>query len=369
MRRHWIASISVLALSACFSAATRAQSLLPPMFADWSIAQSSSAGPATLDQAVGDSAPIFREYGFESIESQQYAHGTESLNATLYRMADPTAAYGAFTYLRTPEMRASDAAKFAATSQDRALIVVGNLLLDINAKRIADRPEILKSLAASVQPKADRRPFPTINDHLPSDGLVPGSEHYFLGPIALAKSTGLPSNDWVGFTTGAEAISAKYRKGSEEATLLIIEYPTQQIAAKQFAQVQTVASAASADQPAAAHPKISAKRLAGLISLSFDTQQSRLGASLFDRIIFGHDVTWNEPSFKAKEPGINIMVVGAFVGTGVILLLAVISGLGFAILRVLTKIFFPGKIFDRPEHLEILQLGLTGRRPNTRDIY
>jgi hypothetical protein len=354
---------------ACTAESAGAQSLLPPMFGDWSIAQTSAAAPNTLEQAAGDDAAIFREYGFEAIEHQQYAHGSEALGVTLYRMTDPTAAYGAFTYERTEEMRTIEASKYAAASQNRALVVVGNLLLDVNGAHVGEKVDALKALVGSVQPKADRRPFPTIGQHLPSEGLVEGSERYYLGPLALAKNVGLPANDWEGFGTGAEAISARYRKAEQETMLLVIEYPTQQIAAKQLPQVESVASAASATEPSAARPKISTKRLAGLITLAFDTHRGMLGASLFDKVIFGHDVTWNEPAFKAKEPSINIMVVGAFVGTGVILLLAVISGLGFAILRVMTKVFFPGKVFDRPQHLEILQLGLTGKRPNTRDLY
>lgn len=369
MRRHfyiWICPLTICALAA---GAASAQSLLPPMFGDWSIAQSSASGPSTLELAAGDNAAIFREYGFEAIEHRQYARGAEVLDATLYRMTDPTAAYGAFTFLRTPEMHASDVSKYAAASASRALIVAGNFLLDVQGAHVGERHDMLKSLVSSVQPKADRRPFPTIGEHLPEENLIGGSERYYLGPLGVAKDSGLPANDWEGFGTGAEAISAKYRKGGQEATLMVIEYPTQQIAAKQLPQVQSVAAAASSDTPSAAHPTIIVKRLAGIISLAFDDQRGTFGANLMNGVTYGHDVTWNEPSYKAKEPGINIMVVGAFVGTGVIMLLAVISGLGFAILRVLTKVFFPGKVFDRPQRIEILQLGLTGRRTDTRDIY
>jgi hypothetical protein len=369
VRKLFIEISCALFFAALSSAAAFGQSLLPPMFGDWSIAQSAAAQPATLDQAAGDNAPILREYGFEAIEQQEYAHGSDTISATLYRMTDPTAAYGAFTYLRTPEMRESHVAKYAATTPEHTLVVIGNLLLDIRGARLADRGDALKSLVASVSPKADRRPYPLIADHLPADAIVPGSEKYFLGPIAAAKITGLPATDWAGFNFGAEAIFAKYKKGSQEATLLLIEYPTQQLAAKQLPQVQSVADAASSSAPSPMHPTITTKRTVDIITLAFAPQPGRFADSVLTAVKFGDDVTWNEPSFKAKEPSINIMVVGAFVGTGVILMLAVISGLGFAILRLLAKVFFPGKIFDRPERLEILQLGLTGTRPNTKDLY
>lgn len=373
MKRHFISIGCVLIFAALFVPGASAQSLLPPVFGDWSISQSGAPQPPTLDQAAGDNAAAIREYGFEAIEQQQYAHGNEALTATLYRMSDPTAAYGAFTFLRTPEMRASgvakSAAQFAAIEPARALFVVGNLLIELRGTRLPDRSDAIHSLAASVLPKADRRPYPSIADHLPDVSLVSGSEKYFLGPVAMSKSTGLPSNDWIGFNLGAEAVLAKYKKGSQEASLLVIEFPTQQLAAKQLPQVQSIADSNSAATPGSGHAAITVKRTAGLISLAFSSQPGKFAESILSGVKFGHDVTWNEPSFKAKEPSINIMVVGAFVGTGVILMLAVVSGLGFALLRLVTKIFFPGKVFDRPDRIEILQLGLTGTRPNTKDLY
>jgi hypothetical protein len=33
------------------------------------------------------------------------------------------------------------------------------------------------------------------------------------------------------------------------------------------------------------------------------------------------------------------------------------------------KKFFPGKVFDRPEQMDVLQLGLSSKRINSRDFY
>jgi len=37
--------------------------------------------------------------------------------------------------------------------------------------------------------------------------------------------------------------------------------------------------------------------------------------------------------------------------------------------RVLLKVFFPGKIFDRPGQMDVLQLGLSSKRIDSRDFY
>ncbi|HET9402064.1 MAG TPA: DUF6599 family protein, partial [Candidatus Acidoferrales bacterium] len=151
-------------LVVCNASQSSAQGLLPQGFGDWtaaqptqtSAAQTSPFGPGILD-----------EYGFLSREEKTYAHGAERLDVTLYRMADPTAAYGAFTYLQTPEMHSLGVTKYSAGLNDRAIIVVGNFLLDVNGPRAAARSDEFKLLVGALQPKADRRPFPEIEEHLP----------------------------------------------------------------------------------------------------------------------------------------------------------------------------------------------------------
>jgi hypothetical protein len=48
---------------------------------------------------------------------------------------------------------------------------------------------------------------------------------------------------------------------------------------------------------------------------------------------------------------------------------AVALGVAFGGMRVVSKMFFPGKVFDRPEQMDVLQLGLSGKRIDSRDFY
>ena len=63
------------------------------------------------------------------------------------------------------------------------------------------------------------------------------------------------------------------------------------------------------------------------------------------------------------------MVVGTIEGTGVICLFALIAGLAFGGLRVVVKRSLPGKIFDRAEYVQVLQLGLASKPINAEDFY
>jgi len=44
-------------------------------------------------------------------------------------------------------------------------------------------------------------------------------------------------------------------------------------------------------------------------------------------------------------------------------------GIAFGGLRVIIKRLFPGKVFDRPQDIEVLQLGLSGKKIDPSDMY
>jgi len=44
-------------------------------------------------------------------------------------------------------------------------------------------------------------------------------------------------------------------------------------------------------------------------------------------------------------------------------------GIAFGGVRVVIKRLFPGKVFDRPQDIEVLQLGLSGKKIDASDMY
>lgn len=366
MRR--IVCVCLLAVAALIPVQrASAQSVLPQSFANWSSVPCASER-TTPDLIDASNEPVMQEFGYKSYEQQDYVHGKESLTVTLYRMVDPTAAYGAFTYFRPANMPSSKLTHYSAVSPNRALIVVGDFLLDVTGQRLDHSKESLEALVASLKSKADPRPYPSIADHLPPNGMIPGSEHYALGPLALQKFLPVGSGDWIGFSTGAEAVLARYRKGGQEVTIVIAEYPTQQIAGKHWDAMTPIIH----PNPPAAETEnrvVGSLRRGDLIALAFASRAGEFPDGLLKDITFGHNVTSNEGKFKATEKSMPVYIVGAFVGAGAIMLLAIVSGLGFAIVRIVVKKFYPGKVFDRRKDMEVIQLGLSDRPVNMKDFY
>jgi len=364
-----IVFVCLLAVAALipFQRASAQSSALPDGFGEWTkVPGLTFEIPPLLDSAAN--AQLMQEFGFKSSEQAGYAHGKDKLGVALYQMVDPTAAYGAFTYFRPENMPSSKVTQYAAVSPDRALIVVGNFLLDVTGQRLDHSTEALQALVASVKPKADPRPYPNIGDHLPIKGMIPGSEHYALGPLALQKFLPVGSGDWIGFSQGAEAVLARYHKGGQEVTVVIAEYPTQQIAGKRWDAMTPIVHP-NPPTPENANRVVGSLRRGDLIALAVAPRAGEFPDGLLRDITFGHNVTSNEGKFKATEKSMPVYIVGAFVGAGAIMLLAIVSGLGFAIVRIVVKKFYPGKVFDRRKDMEVIQLGLSDRPVNMKDFY
>lgn len=380
--------VSALVLGALLSVPLAAQGLLPGSVGTWVSSGAGTQVPAQqIEQLANDRANILREYGITSGERREYADGNDKATVTLYRMVDPSAAFGAFTFFREPDMALPGpvtSASYAAGNRGHALLVVGNLLMDVvSAKREMIGAD-LNTLAQNVAAQADRRPYPPIAGFLPKAGIIPGSERYLLGPLALAQvfPAGAPiRTDWAGFGSSAEAIVGRYRlpgKASNqssgrahpaEALLLLILYPTQQLAADRY-DALTKSFALNVDPgQEAGRPAVFGTRSSALIALLSGAESRETAAELLDQVHYSSDVTWNEPTHDITDPTISTIVVGAIVDTGAIMLLVVAASIGFGGFRLLAKLIAPGKIFDRNAEVEILQLGINSKPVDVKDFY
>lgn len=366
MRKYvWV----VILLGLGLPAGLYAQSL-PMQFAKWTATgPSSRIGAPAVEQLAGNDAVILREDGLVDAERRSYEGEGRSLNVTLYRMRDTSGAYAAFTTLRSTDMTATDLAPYSAINRNRALFLIGQKLMDVAAVEGATLGD-LRVLVSDAGASADRSPYPTLGSYLPAKGKIPNSEKYVLGLAGFQSAIGRTAansptgGDWLGFGPGVEAALGRYRSASGESVLLLVEYPTPQVAAEKLKQVEKQFAKGDGEESA-----VVAKRKGSLLSMVLGAKNPASANELLDTIPYETQVTWNEPTYQFKEPSLSVMIVEAFVGTGIILMFAVIAGLGFGGVRLLTKYVLPGKVFDRQEHVEILQLGISSKPIEGRDFY
>jgi len=354
----------------------RAQQILPHSLGRWTATINPdepfppSAGSPPLPGPPAQ--PVLAEYGWSATESVVYASdaasASEAMRATVFQMKDPSGAYGLYSFLRAPDMTRTDFTEHSSMSRDRALILVGNLVLDIGGPELARLDFPIKSLVAAVTAHAQDGPLPTLWQHLPQQGLVERSDHYVLGPQALNQL--FPGNlgDSLGFSKGAEAELARYKLTGHEVLLLIADFPTPGFAAEQLVELGKQFNV-NDSKPKGSSPPLFARRNLTLLAIVSGAPTQAEADLLLNRVQSGTQLTWDEPTFQFKEPSIEMMVVGAILGTGIICGFALVAGLAFGGFRLFIKRMLPGRIFDRGTQLQVLQLGLASKPINAEDFY
>jgi hypothetical protein len=356
------------------SSVTAQTAALPNSFAGWSGTVKSGVTPSQLfnfdDGTVDTRKPALEEYGVTGAEGCAYLRGSQKLLVTLYRMKDPSGAYGDFTFLRKETAHAEllKLGDNAVISDSRALIQYGNFVLDVRGNDVRAAAADLSALVAALAPRADHGPLPNLPQRLPANGRVEHTDLYVLGPKVLADSLPALPTDWLGFSDDAEAELARYRLHGDEFTLLLVDYPTPQVASRKLTELQQQYNV-NAATPKDGLPPMFAKRSLTTLAIAIGPRTKAEADTLLDQIHTDAEVTWNEPTFSVTEPSMIAMLVGTFIGTGVICVFAMISSLAFGGARLLIKRALPGRVFDRSSEVQILQLGLSSKPINAEDFY
>jgi hypothetical protein len=342
--------------------------------------QNSSGQQSVLPDALGawrigscvdlpEHPELSQEAGMREFRACEFSSGKQKAGIWAGRYRDPSSAYEVYTSLLRPTMQPSTVGRFTAVDDKGLLILVGNIVAEVDQPRKVSTKD-LQELAAVLAARTDKTPLPPIREYLPKDDLVNATQRYALGPAALrvaAESVGKPEiaglTSAVGFAQGAEAMLARYHHGREAGVLLLIDYPTPQLAELHMRHLETAVS----DEAKTAGSVI--ERKGSLLSVVIAPSSPAYAESLRSAVNYETQVTWNEPSATATDPPWAVVLYRIFVGTGVFMVMAVAFGVAFGGFRIFIKRLLPGKVFDRPEQMEVLQLGLSGNKVDTRDLY
>ncbi len=355
-----------------------AQGILPATAANWQSHTAATEIPAAnVQQVAGAASAALQEYRVESAETRSYEHAGASFTATVFEFANPSEAYGAYSYLRTPDMPPADLTEHSSMSKSRALALTGNLVVEFTGSDVRRAENAMVLLVADASGHAKFGIYPPLPQRLPRKYFIPRSDHYVVGPVALDQFLPLGEGDWVGFSKGAEAELARYRLGGRDATLLIADYPTPQIAQTRMNDFQTELGALNvgaekvgrASDGANGAAPLYVRRDGTMIALVSGAPSEKTASSLLGQVHAQFDLTWNQLVLKKNQPTMATIVVGTIVGAGEICAFTLLGGVIFAGLRLLIKRMWPGQVFDRAGSMEILELGLSARPIRTNDLY
>jgi hypothetical protein len=356
MPRHFlfVCGTALLSASSLFAQADP----LPKQFRDWKLTGCAPRPHYTFGQETGE-----REYS-----SCQYKSGDQVVGIWVGRYHDPSSAFEVYTSVLRAGMVPTSLGQVSAFDKDGVLILEGSLVLASTANISR---EDLGALVKAVEASSEMAPLPPIRTYLPRAGRVLGSERYALGPEAmLAALNGSGQSEVTaianaaGFSAGAEAMLARYASsGKDGGVLLLLEYPTPQLAEQHIHHLDELLTARAKQAGTVI------ERKGSLLSVVLTPSSAEYAKSLREAVDYETQVTWNEASQTATDPPITSIMVKIFIGTGVFMVAAVVLGIAFGGVRVVTKRLFPGKVFDRQNQMEVLQLGLSGKRIDPSDFY
>jgi len=320
-----------------------------------------SADPTAADPA---NPVVLKEYGFQRFEKAEYTRDDgRKLAVKAAVFDDASGAYGAFTYYQTPVMLDEKIGTQAGSLTNRVLFFQGNVLVDalfdkVNAMSAAELRELAGMLP---KPAGSAGNLPSLRNYLPTREYQKNTAKYILGPAALSRMGAPLPASMVNFTLGAEVALAKYSVTAGDATLMLIEYPTPQIAIERLKQIDA-AHQVAAPQPGTA-PIVDVgpffdKRTGPIIVVAAGPLSQGEARAMLGSVSYEADVTWNENTYLTKRNNLANLLFNVIILCGIVIGLALVAGVGFGGVRILAKRLFPGRVFDRPEETEIISLHL-----------
>ena len=289
--------------------------ILPQAFGGWNLtkAAQTSSNPEVADPT---NAGVLKEYGFTDFEGATYTRDDgRKLKIKAARFQDASGAYGAFTFYKMPQMLNEDRGSRLVIERTRALLswkYSGGRCVSTALGHVGCG--ITGVVGRSAYPRRFDRQFAGTSGVLPKQAYIRNTAKYIVGPLALeADGSPLPSN-YVNFDKGAEVVLGGYDLSGAQATLVLVSYPTPQIAISQLKQIDPRNSRTNwidRDRETYRPDSGSGQR----------SNLRRRCQILVSDVNYDADVTWNErTNFTRRDNAANLIV-------GVILLAAIVCGI------------------------------------------
>lgn len=337
---------------------------LPPQFEGWQMQGSpqTSTDPAAADPA---NAVVLKEYRFTDLESATYTRDDgRTLKIRAARFADASGAFGAYTFYLQPDMRKEQIGDQGASLGERVLFYRGHVLVDAQfSKESPMSGDQLRGLSGTLpRPGGSAGNLPAFIEFMPRRDYIPNTQKYVMGPVALG-TLGLPvSTDLVDFNASSEVSLGRYNTSSGEGTVILISYPTPQLAAEHLRRINAahqLAAPQTGELTIACSHDFCDKRTGPIVAIASGGISDSDAKSLLGMVNYEANVTWNTPTSSPEVHDLYMLILNIVILCAVLAGLAIIAGVAFGGFRILMKRMYPDKVFDRPEQMEFISLRLT----------
>ena len=353
------------------AASNQAPAILPPTFAGWQLqgVAATSKDPAAADPV---NPAVLKEYGFSDFASATYTSDDgRNLKIHAMRFADASGAFGAYTFYLQPEMNKEQVGDQGSSQGQRVLFYRGYVLVDaqFSAETAMSVAQLRELAGALPRPSGNAGNLPGFIEFMPRRGYIANTQKYAMGPAALAVLSSPIPADQVDFGASSEVSLGRYTTDSGEATLMLISYPTPQLAAEHLRRIEAArSSSAPANSQGQADAGVATignagplfcKRTGPIVAIASGPASARDTKSLLGLVNWEASVTWNTPSESGQVRELYTLILNIVVLCAILAGLAIVAGVAFGGIRILMKRWYPEKVFDRPEQMEFISLRLT----------
>jgi len=311
-------------------------------------------------------AAVLSEYRFTDLATATYTRDDgRTVKIRGARFADASGAFGAYTFYLQPQMNKEQIGDQGASLGDRVLFYRGHVLIDAQFSQETPMSGAeLRELAGTLpRPGGSSGNLPTFIQFLPSRHYIANTQKYVMGPTALA-SLDLPVTvDQVDFGASSELTLGRYETPSGTATLILISYPTPQLAAEHLRRIDAAHGVTDSSQGGVSTINgvgtFFDKRTGPLVAIASGGIADSDAKSLLGMVNYEANVTWNTPRNNQEVRDLYMLILNIVVLCAILAGLAIIAGVAFGGFRILMKRLYPDKVFDRPEQMEFISLHLT----------
>jgi hypothetical protein len=359
-----VVGFTLVAAFAAKPEASPAPPILPQQFAGW---QMQGSTQNSNDPAVADptNAAALKEYRFSDVASGTYTRDDgRTLKIRAARFADASGAFGAYTFYLLPGMTKEQIGDQGASLEDRVLFYRGHIVIDAQfSKETAMSGAELRELAGTLpKPGGNNANLPAFIEFLPHRGYITNTQKYVMGPVALNTMASPIPSDLVDFGASAEVSFAHYGTSSGEATLMLISYPTPQLAADHLRRIDSahqVAQQKAGESAVGGSGTFFDKRTGPIVAIATGGISDSDAKSLLGMVNYEASVTWNAASENGQARDLYMLILNIVILCAILAGLAIVAGVAFGGIRILIKRMYPDRVFDRPEQMEFISLRLT----------
>jgi hypothetical protein len=296
-----------------------------------------------LDRFDPAMAPALKRYRINGVSVQAWSSAQGRVRATVYEMAHSPAAYGLFSIKRNVDAPGYASFPFGAEGfrvERRATFWKGPFLVELEGDPAAV-DEWARLAAFRIDSPSTK---PVVSGHLPTEHRAAASDKYIVSASDIDATWDIDVSQ-LGFENDAQVATARYLIHGKPIRLMLVMYPTQQVAKRHEERMTT----------ASGKPLAFKKRDGPLVAIVEPGADAASAEVLLPGIQHEFEVTWNE-----VRPGPNIVeiVLTIFRFIGIALAITVIAGIAFGVIRIVVKRALPGQVFDRPNDIEVIQLKL-----------